>query len=88
MMHIWNDVKGDDPALHGRRLLLITQPQMYDAAQADIYDIVVGYWHKGKRAFVAADSPATCENGQTLRAYKWAELPDHLFVTLRPQNFI
>jgi hypothetical protein len=83
MMPIWNDVKGDNTALHGRRLLLIAQPRTCDATEADIHDIVVGYWHKGKRAFVAAD-----ENGQTLRAYKWAELPDHSFVTLRPQNFI
>jgi hypothetical protein len=28
-MIVWNDFKGDDPALHGRRLLLIAQPQMY-----------------------------------------------------------
>jgi hypothetical protein len=58
-MLIWNDFKSDDPALRGRRLLLITQPQMHDGAQADIYDILVGYWHQKKRKFVAADSPAT-----------------------------
>jgi hypothetical protein len=87
-MPIWNDFKGDDPALHGRRLLLIAQPQTYDGAQADVYDMLIGYWHKNKRAFVAADSPATPETGQTLRVSKWAELPDHSFVTLRTQSFI
>jgi hypothetical protein len=65
------------PALHGRRLLLIAQPQTHDAVQADVYDMLIGYWHKNKRAFVAADSLATPETGQTLRVYKWAELAIH-----------
>jgi hypothetical protein len=87
-MSNWHDVKGDNPVPHGRRLLLLAQPQTYDAAQVDIFDVLVGYWHTNKREFVAADSPATPESGQILRVSKWAELPDHSFAILRKQNFI
>jgi hypothetical protein len=81
----WNDFKGDDPTLHGRRLLLMAQPQMFDATEAHIYDILVGYWHEKFRAFVPADSAAAPANGQTPRVHKWAELPDHSGMILRSQ---
>jgi hypothetical protein len=73
---------------HGRLLLLISQPEKYDAAQADIYDISVGYWHKKKMEFVLADNPATAASSEILRVFKWAELPDHSFVKLRSQVHI
>jgi hypothetical protein len=66
-------------------LLLLTQPQMLDATEEHIFDILVGYWHARKMAFVAADSPAAPANGQTVRVFKWAELPDHSDITLRSQ---
>jgi hypothetical protein len=84
-MPLWNDFKGEDETPKNRRLLLITQPQMFDATEEHAYDILVGYWNANSRAFVAADSPATPANGQILRVHKWAELPDHSDVTLRSQ---
>jgi hypothetical protein len=55
------------------------------ATEEHIFDILVGYWHAKKMAFVAADSPAAPANGQTVRVFKWAELPDHSDITLRSQ---
>jgi hypothetical protein len=81
----WNDFKGNDPTPHDRLLLLITQPQLFDAAEAHIYDILVGYWNSNSRAFVAASSPSTAANGRIVRVFKWADLPDHSDVTLRCQ---
>jgi hypothetical protein len=80
---VWREDIANAP--HDRRLLLITQPQMFDAADEHVYDVLVGYWNAKSRAFVAADSPATPANGQTLRVYKWAELPNHSGVALRSQ---
>jgi hypothetical protein len=48
VMSNWHDIKGDNPAPHGRLLLLLTQPQTFDGAEPDIYDILVGYRHKKK----------------------------------------
>jgi hypothetical protein len=84
-MPIWNEFKGNDSTPKDRRLLLIAQPQMFDATEEHVYDVLVGYWNAKSWAFVAADSPATPANGQTLRVYKWAELPDHSGVALRSQ---
>ena len=81
----WNDFKGNDATPHDRLLLLMAQPQMFDATEERIYDILVGYWHAKKMEFVAAYSPAAPANGQTVRVFKWAELPDHSGVTLRSQ---
>src|SRR5882724_308976 len=74
--------KGNDVTPHDRRLLLLTQPQMLDATEEHIFDILVGYWHAEKMVFVAADSAAAPANGQTVRVFKWAELPDHSDITL------
>jgi hypothetical protein len=87
-MSDWHDIKGDNPALHGRLLLLLTQPEKFDGAQTDVYDVTVGYWHTEKRKFVPAFNPATGQSSQTVRAFKWAELPDHSFVKLRSQVHI
>jgi hypothetical protein len=81
-MSDWKDFISNDATLHGRRLLLITQPDTLDAAQEHIYDVVVGYWNKHSRAFVPADTPASKTTGRTLRVSKWrnlAELPDLTF---------
>jgi hypothetical protein len=59
VMSNWHDIKGDNPAPHGRLLLLLTQPQTYDGAEPDIYDILVGYWHKKTMEFVPAFNPTT-----------------------------
>jgi hypothetical protein len=45
-MSDWNDFISNDATPHDRRLLLITQPDTFDAAQKHIYDVVVGYWNK------------------------------------------
>jgi len=37
-MSDWHDVKGDNPAPHGRLLLLLTKPDKFDAAD-EVYDI-------------------------------------------------
>jgi hypothetical protein len=79
----WSEDIANAP--HDRLLLLITKPQMLDAATEHIYDILVGYWHEKFRVFVPADSMAAPANGQTLRVHKWAELPDHSDVTVRSQ---
>jgi hypothetical protein len=84
-MPLWNEFKSNDATPKDRRLLLMTQPQMFDGTEEHIYDILVGYWNAKSWAFVAADSPATPATGQTLRVFKWAELPDHSDVTLRSQ---
>lgn len=84
-MSDWHDIKGDNPALHGRLLLLLTQPEKFDAADKDVYDVTVGYRHMEKRKFVPAFNPATGQTSQIVRAFKWAELPDHSFVKLRSQ---
>jgi hypothetical protein len=84
-MSQWNDFKGDEATPHDRRLLLITQPQTFDAAEEHIYDVVVGYWNASSRAFVAAYGPSNPRNGQTLRVFKWAYLPELPAVTLRDQ---
>jgi hypothetical protein len=81
----WNDFKGNDATPHDRLLLLMAQPQMFDATEEHIYDILVGYWHAKKMEFVPADSLAAPANGQTVRVFKWAELPDHSDVTVRSQ---
>jgi hypothetical protein len=80
----WHDIHGDNPAPHGRQLLLLTKPDKFDAAD-EVYDITVGYWHKKKMQFVPAFNPATGQTGQIVHAFKWAELPDHSFVKLRSQ---
>jgi hypothetical protein len=66
-------------------LLLLTQPQMFDATEEHIFDILVGYWHAKKwRSSQPIARPRTqmaklygCSNG--------AELPDHSDITLRSQ---
>jgi hypothetical protein len=60
----WNDFISNDATPHGRRLLSITQPDKFDGAAKDIFDILVGYWNEKSNAFVAADSPSTPANGQ------------------------
>jgi hypothetical protein len=87
-MSDWHDIRGAKPAPHGRLLLLLTQPDKFDNTDKDIYDITVGYWHKEKKQFVPAFNPATGQSSQTVRAFKWADLPDHLFVKLRSQDGI
>jgi hypothetical protein len=84
-MPLWNEFKGNDVTPHDRRRLLLSQPQMLDATEEHIFDILVGYWHAKKMAFVAVDSPAAPANGQTVRVFKRAELPDHSDITLRSQ---
>jgi hypothetical protein len=84
-MSDWHDVKGDNPAPHGRLLLLLTRPDKYDKTDEGIYDITVGYWHKKKMQFVPAFNPATGQSSQIVRAFKWAELPDCSFIELRLQ---
>ena len=73
-MSDWHDFISDDATPHDRRILLITQPDKFDATEEHIYDILIGYWNENSRAFVAADSPSTPANGQILRVFKWAEL--------------
>jgi hypothetical protein len=80
---VWRDDIANAP--HDQLLLLLTRPQMLDGAAEHIHDILVGYRHAKKMAFVAADSPAAPANGQTVRVFKWAELPDHSDITLRSQ---
>jgi hypothetical protein len=72
-------------APHDRLLLLLTKPKQLDAATEHIYDILVGYWHSKEGAFAPVDSSAAPANGQTVRVFKWAELPDHSDVTVRSQ---
>jgi hypothetical protein len=84
-MPLWNEFKSNDATPKDRRLLLMTQPQMFDGTEEHIYDILVGYWNAKSWAFVAAGSPATPATGQTLRVFKCAELPDHSGVALRSQ---
>lgn len=72
----WNDFVSNDAMPHNRRLLLITQPDTFDAAQEHIYDVVVGYWNKHSRAFVPADTPASQTTGRTLRVHKWRHVPE------------
>jgi hypothetical protein len=79
----WREDMANAP--HDRLLLLITKPQMFDAATEHVYDILVGYWHAKKMEFVPVDSLAAPANGQTVRVFKWAELPDHSDVTVRSQ---
>jgi hypothetical protein len=81
----WNVFKANDATPQDRLLLLMAQPQMFDATEERIYDVLVGYWNEKSRAFVPVNSPAAPANGQTLRVHKWAELPDHSDVILRPQ---
>jgi hypothetical protein len=57
-MSDWHDVAGNNPAPHGRLLLLLTKPEKVDAAD-EFYDVTVGYWHKVKENFVPAFNPAT-----------------------------
>lgn len=72
----WNDFKGNNATPHDRRLLLITQPDTFDAAQKHIYDVVVGYWNKHSGAFVQAVAPSDKATGRTLRVHKWRDLPE------------
>jgi hypothetical protein len=65
-MPLWNEFKGNDVTPHDRRLLLIAQPQMLDATDEHVYDLLVGYWNAKSRAFVAAASPATPANARSL----------------------
>jgi hypothetical protein len=82
-MSDWNDFVSNDATPHGKRLLLITQPDIFDAAQAHVYDIVVGYWNKHSEAFVPADTPASKTTGRTLPVHKWRHLPELPDLTLR-----
>lgn len=82
-MPLWNDFISNDATPHGRRLLLITQPDTFDASQAHIYDVVIGYWNKHSDAFVPADTPASHTTGRKLRVHKWRELPDLPNLALR-----
>jgi hypothetical protein len=86
-MSDWNDFISNDATPHDRLLLLLTRPQMLDAAAEHIHDILVGYWHAKEMAFVAASTPSTTGIGQgkKVRVFKWAELPDHSDVILRSQ---
>jgi hypothetical protein len=68
----WNEFDSSIPK--DRRLLLITQPDKFDAAD-DYYDVVVGYWNDKSKAFVPADSPASKVTGATLRVFKWQNFP-------------
>jgi hypothetical protein len=80
---VWREDIANAP--HDQTLLLITKPHMLDAATEHVYDILVGYWHAKKMAFVPTDSMAAPANGQTVRVFKWAELPDHSDLILRSQ---
>jgi hypothetical protein len=82
-MSDWNDFISNDATPHGRRLLLITQPDTFDAAQEDIFDVVVGYWNKHTGAFVQAVAPSDKATGRTLRVHKWRHLPELPDLTLR-----
>jgi hypothetical protein len=82
-MSDWHDFVSNDATPHDRRLLLITQPNPFDAAQENIYDVVVGYWNRHSGAFVPADTPASETTGRTLRVYKWRDLPELPKLTLR-----
>lgn len=82
-MSDWNDFVSNDATPHDRRLLLISQPDTYDAATKDIYDVVVGYWNKHTGAFVQAVAPSDTATGRTLKVYKWRELPELPKLTLR-----
>jgi hypothetical protein len=75
-MSDWKDFISNDATLHDRRLLLITQPDTFDAAQEHIYDVVVGYWNKYSKAFVQAVAPSDKATGRTLRVHKWRDLPE------------
>jgi hypothetical protein len=82
MNEFWKKVEDEAPP-HDQRLLLFTQPSSpYDAAQAHVYDVVVGYWY-GNKGFVPANSPASKETGQILHVPRWAYLPE-TGVRLRP----
>jgi hypothetical protein len=81
----WNDFKGNDATPLDRLLLLMAQPQMFDATEERIYDILVGYWHAKKWNSlqpIARPRPPMAKQSGCL---KWAELPDHSGVTLRSQ---
>jgi hypothetical protein len=83
-MSDWHDFVSDDATPHGKRLLLITQPGgSWDGAQADVYDVVVGYWNKHTGAFVQAVAPSDTATGRTLIVHKWRELPELPKLTLR-----
>jgi hypothetical protein len=75
-MSDWNDFVSNEATPHGKRLLLITQPDTFDAAQEHIYDVVVGYWNKHTGAFVQAVAPSDKATGRTLRVHKWRDLPE------------
>jgi hypothetical protein len=82
-MPLWNDFVSNDATPHGCRLLLITQPDTFDATQEHIYDVVVGYWNKRSKAFVQAVAPSDKATGRTLRVHKWRRLPELPDLTLR-----
>jgi hypothetical protein len=82
-MSDWNDFISNDATPHNRRLLLITQPDTFDAAQEHIYDVVVGYWNELTGAFVQAVAPSDKATGRTLRVHKWRDLPELPKLTLR-----
>jgi hypothetical protein len=79
----WNDFVSNDATPHGKRLLLITQPDTFDAAQEHVHGVVVGYWKRHSGAFVPADTSASKTTGRTLRVCRWQELPDLPDLTLR-----
>jgi hypothetical protein len=74
-MSDWHDFVSNDATPHGKRLLLITQPNPFDGAQEHVYDIVVGYWNKHSEAFVPADTPASKQREESCGSISGGSYP-------------